>query len=66
MEPSPIQNTPWFRIGKISSQNFLFILYYVIGDMDYIKVTKIPRIPKWEFRNLLVLLSFEPYNFMSS
>lgn len=54
------------QVGKISSQNFLFILYYAIGDRDYIKMTKIPRIPKWDFQNLLVLLSYELYNFMNS
>lgn len=34
---------------------FLLILYFVIGNGDYIEMTTIPKIPKWKFRIFLIL-----------
>lgn len=31
------------------------ILYFVIGNGDYIEMTTIPKIPKWKFRIFLIL-----------
>jgi len=48
------------------STTLLFIVYYMIGNGDYIKLTKILEILKWKFQKLLELQSYESCYFVGS
>jgi hypothetical protein len=44
---------------------FLCIIYFVIGNEDYIQMAKILKTPKWDFQKLLKLLNYKAHYFAS-
>jgi len=55
-------NANWNQIGK----KHHFPSYNILCDKDHIEVAQILGIPKWEFEIMILLISYESYDFGGS
>jgi hypothetical protein len=62
----------WSKLNKLSQNlpklkhenihQYFFLVYFVIGKIDCIKVTKIPKTSKWKSRKFLIFATYEFHN----